>query len=82
MTIDQYGDIDPAGLPLSEALRLRLAEWARLYDEALSMESPQDSGFKSEKLEREFNVEGHRLAECLRNELGPTVAVTEIVGNY
>jgi len=77
LTIDQYGDIDPAGLPLSEALRLRLAEWARLYDETLNMDSPQDSGFKSEALETEFKTEGHRLAEYLRKELGPNFTVDE-----
>ena len=77
MTTGQYRDIDPADLPLSDELKRRLREWARLYDETLNMETPQDSGFKSEELEREFRVEGHRLAECLRNELGPTFAITE-----
>lgn len=79
MTTGQYGDIDPADLPLSEELKRRLNEWARRYDETLNMESPQDSGFKNDSLETEFNVEGHRLAECLRNELGPTYAITEII---
>jgi len=77
MTSDQYGDIDPAVLPLSAALRLRLAEWARIYDETLNMDSPQDSGFKSEALETEFKTEGHRLAKSLRKELGPAFTVAE-----
>lgn len=77
MTIGEYRDIDPADLPLSDGLKRQLTEWARRYDETLNMESPQDSGFKSEELETEFRVEGHRLAQCLREELGPTFAVTE-----
>ena len=51
------------------------AQRACAYDETLDSESPQDSGFKGEALEAEFQAEGHRLAVWLGTELGPDFVV-------
>lgn len=75
MSPDEYGDIDPCGLPISKELQLRLSKWASTYDETLDIDYPPNSGFKSEELEREFKQEGERLAESLRNELGPDFSI-------
>jgi hypothetical protein len=79
VSTEEVGEVDPEQLPLSNELRIRLAQWARTYDETLDLDSPQDSGFKSEALEAEFQAEGHRLAACLRTELGPDFLVVEQV---
>ncbi|MFJ4346684.1 hypothetical protein [Pseudomonas sp. NPDC089401] len=75
MSPDEYGDIDPCELPISEALQVRLLRWAALYNETLDVDYPPNSKFKSEELEREFKQEGERLAESLRNELGPDFSI-------
>lgn len=67
----EVGNIDPDDLPISQSLKERLATWARAFDATLNMEYPPDSGFESEEAEVEFKREGHRLAEQLRDELGP-----------
>ncbi|WP_248741937.1 MULTISPECIES: hypothetical protein [unclassified Pseudomonas] len=67
---DEYGDLDPLGLPISDALKSRLKAWATKYDETLDRDYPPNSGFKSEVLEFEFREEGKLLAEALQNELG------------
>lgn len=71
MSPGEYGDIAPSQLPISEELQIRLSKWAATYDETLDSDYSPNSGFKSEELEREFKREGERLAESLRNELGP-----------
>jgi hypothetical protein len=76
MSPDEYGDIDPCELPISEELRRRLSKWAAMYDETLDSDYPPNSGFKSAELEREFKMEGARLAESLRNELGPDFTIS------
>lgn len=70
MSPDEYGDVDPLDLPISDALKLRLKAWAAKYDETLDVNYPPNSGFKSEALELEFREEGKLLAESLQNELG------------
>jgi len=75
MSPDEYGDIAPCELPISEELQLRLSKWAAIYDETLNADYPPNSGFESEELEREFKREGERLAEHLRNELGPDFSI-------
>lgn len=75
MTPDEYGDIDPCELPISEELQLRLSKWASIYNETLDVDYPPNSGFKSEDLERQFKLEGERLAENLRCELGPDYSI-------
>ena len=75
MSPDEYGDIAPCELPISEELQMRLSKWAATYDETLDADYPPNSGFKSEELEHEFKREGERLAESLRNELGPDFSI-------
>lgn len=75
MSPDEYGDIAPCELPISDELQLRLSKWAAVYDETLDADYPPNSGFKSEELEREFKREGERLAESLRRELGPDFSI-------
>lgn len=67
----EVGNIDPEGLPISEDLKAKLADWARQYDETLNMDYPPDSGFESAEAEAQFKQEGCRLADQLRMELGP-----------
>jgi len=73
---DEYGDVNPDDLPISQDLKERLAAWARAFDATLNMDYPPDSGFESEEAEAEFKREGYRLAEQLRAELGPEFTVT------
>lgn len=75
MSFGGYGDIDPCELPISKKLQIRLAKWAATYDETLDAEYPPNSGFKSDELEREFKLEGERLAASLMSELGPGISV-------
>jgi hypothetical protein len=76
MSPGQYGDINPDDLPVSQGLKDRLSAWARAFDATLNMDYPPDSGFESEDAEAEFKREGYRLAEQLKDELGPGVTVT------
>lgn len=74
---NEVGDIDPRDLPISSELQTALETWAVMYDETLDKEAPQDSGFLTEALELSFKAEGHRLARCLREELGEGYIVIE-----
>ncbi|MHA6820567.1 hypothetical protein [Ralstonia pseudosolanacearum] len=65
-----YGDIDPSTLPITEGLKQKLIDWAASFDEALDMEDPANSGFKSVEVEAAFRVQGIQLAEQLQKELG------------
>ncbi len=76
---NEYGDVNPDDLPISQELKERLHAWARAFDATLNMANPADSGFESEEAEAEFKREGYRLLEQLRNELGPEFAVTVYV---
>lgn len=76
MSADEYGDIDPQDLPLSDALKLRLKTWAANYDETLDAQYPPNSGFKNEVLELEFREEGRLLAEFLKDELGAEYVIS------
>jgi len=52
-----------------------LAEWAAIYDSTLNMDDPASSGFPSEQAEVEFKVQGERLGDLLRRELGDGYSV-------
>lgn len=75
MSPGEYRDIAPSELPISKELQVRLSKWAAMYDGTLDADYPPNSGFKSEELEREFKLEGERLAEILRDELGPDYSI-------
>lgn len=73
---EEVGDIDPNDLPLSQELRQGLADWACAFDQTLNQDYPPDSGFKNDADEVEFKQQATRLAEQLREELGPEFEVT------
>jgi hypothetical protein len=75
MTPGEYGDIDPMTLPIPELLQSQLMDWARVYDETLDMEDPVNSGFVTADAKDAFEAEGMRLADRLREELGPEFIV-------
>ena len=59
----ELGDIDPATLPISEALRAELNGWADQYQATLNEDDPAASGFETEAEEEQFKAEGGRLLE-------------------
>lgn len=71
----EVGNIDPDDLPLSAALRQRLAEWARDYDATLNIEDPARSGFKDDASKARFKMVGAALADDLQAELGPSFSI-------
>lgn len=75
MSPGEYGDVNPSDLPISKDLQLRLAKWAKMYDDTLDVDYPPNSGFKSKELEAEFSREGQILANMLRSELGAEFVV-------
>jgi hypothetical protein len=69
------GDIDPRGLPLSEATILRLDHWAQVFDDTLVWDDPASSGFKTKEEEDAWNQEGILLWKKLQQELGSTYQI-------
>lgn len=76
MSPGKYGDLSPDDLPISQGLKDQLNAWARVFDATLNMDYPPDSGFESDEAKAEFKQEGYRLAERLKEELGPAYTVT------
>ena len=75
MTSAAYGDLDPKALPISELLQGRLMSWAQAYDGTLNLKDPSNSGFLTEDAKDAFEAEGVRLANRLREELGPQFVI-------
>ena len=71
----EVGNVDPAGLPISQALRDRLLQWAGAFDAMLDMSDPAASRIAPE-VAQAFEREGAALAQALRDELGPGFAIT------
>ena len=71
----EVGNIDPNSLPLSTSLRDQLMDWADVYDKTLNWEDPATSGFASVYAVDEFKAQGMKLADRLREELGPEFLV-------
>lgn len=76
MSPGKYGDIDPITLPISDDLRQELTSWARVFDETLNMLDPASSGFKTAVEEAAFRTQGLRLADRLKDELGPEFLIS------
>ena len=62
-------EVDPESLPLSDALRRRIARWAERWDATFDHGYPPDSGFAGEEEARDFFEEGVRIAAALREVL-------------
>ena len=77
--VEMPGDpdnIDPSTLPISVRLAQDLMEWAHRYDRTLCHENPVESGFESDLLRSQFDVDGRYLWRRLQLEFGESVAVT------
>jgi len=66
------GNIDPASLPLSPALRADLLTWADAFDATLDPADPASSGFASAEALGRFDHWGRSLAERVAKELSGT----------
>jgi aryl-alcohol dehydrogenase-like predicted oxidoreductase len=66
---DGLENIDPNTLGLSRDLDESLDQWAREYDASLNTNDPLNSGFTSEEAENNFESEGKRLFEDLKEQL-------------
>ena len=64
------GNIDPASLPISKALKADLMTWAESYNETLNRDDPAKSGFNIKEAEDQFKLQGKALSERLQAELG------------
>ncbi|MET8361869.1 hypothetical protein [Micromonospora sp. NPDC005171] len=62
-------NIDPAELPIPDALANSLLQWAQTYDDTLDRADPASSGFPTTAQEADFYAEGHELARRLAAEL-------------
>lgn len=71
----EVGNVNPASLPISSVLQSQLMDWADVYDGTLNLENPACSGFMDTNAKAVFNMQGIRLADQLRNELGPEYVV-------
>jgi hypothetical protein len=72
---DDIGNINPDSLPISEALKAELLNWASEYDATLDHNNPSLSGFRSKNDERNFEVKGKNLHFLLQEELGESYFV-------
>lgn len=72
---DEFGDIAPSSLPISESLQNALMDWANIFDSILDMDDPASSGFKNDQEEKDFIQKGYELSLCLKHELGNTYEV-------
>ncbi len=72
---DIIDNVDPASLPISEALKLRLLEWAQKFDDILVWDDPASSRFASPEAEAAFEAEGRELASALQLELKAAATV-------
>lgn len=74
--VDDPTNVDPATLPLSDALRARLQAWADAFDATLNVDDPWASpGFPSATAERAFEEEGRLSWGDLAVESGPGYSV-------
>lgn len=74
--VEAVGNIDPATLPITERLHADLLQWARRFDDGLNWSDPARTVVSPEH-QAAFEMEGRRLADQLRAELGPEWPITE-----
>ncbi|RYF95399.1 MAG: hypothetical protein EON95_01730 [Caulobacteraceae bacterium] len=73
---DEDGNVDPADLPLSDALRRRLVAWAQAFEAGFDWDDPAASPPMSPQAEAAFVAERERLGADLQAELGEAWRVT------
>ena len=66
---DEYENMDPDTLPISETLATELTSWAAQFDATLNQRDPVSSGFASKAEECAFDMHGRSLWAELRKEL-------------
>lgn len=49
MSPGEYGDVNPADLPISKELQLGLSRWAAVYDGTLNLAYPQPPDSRAKK---------------------------------
>lgn len=69
-TVEDFGDINPDTLPISDTLKRELMEWAKWFDGIFNDDDPANSGFESLEDETAFIKQGDNLYERLQIELG------------
>lgn len=72
---DIIDNVDPASLPISDALRLQLLGWAQKFEETLVWDDPLSSKFASPEAESAFEAEGRELTARLQQELNAVATV-------
>lgn len=70
------GNIDPASLPIPEALVKDLLTWAQTFDATLNMDDPLRSGFPDIEQEAAFKEQGRILQQRLAQALGADYLVS------
>ena len=75
MDSDNFGNINPNSLNLSQHLIKQLTCWAKQYDDTLNLDDPLKSGFSDESAEVAFTKMGEILLEKLKMELGDDYCV-------
>lgn len=67
---DVSGNIDPVTLPLSSELKEKLDNWSNYYDSLLNWADPSSSDFKCENDKYRFILDGKRIKQLIKAELG------------
>ena len=71
----RVGNINPDDLPISQALKNGLKQWAAEFDATLDRSDPARSKFASVDAESAFTARGLALAKDLQVELGEAFQV-------
>lgn len=69
------GNIDPETLPISQALKSRLNQWAEQFDKTLNRQDPMKSGFLDISAKNGFEQMAAKLGADLQKELGSSYLV-------
>lgn len=78
----EVGNVDPGSLAISASLLDQITHWAGVYDKTLNWENPAMSGFESADLVDSFKAQGMKLADQLRDELGPAFGIVTNINAF
>jgi hypothetical protein len=67
---DAPDNVNPDELPISMELKSRIHEWEAEFDSTLNRSDPASSGFPTEAALRYFDLEGMKIWQSLKDELG------------